>query len=71
MKGFAHLWATICYVLGMDERFIICRDPNDFEGCKKYLQDIYHTYMIPSLLEMDYEVQVMVEAILRVSQTIH
>ena len=66
LKGFVHFWAVLCYVLGMDERFIICRDPNDFEGCKKYLDDMFHLYIVPSLFDIDYEGQIMSEAVLRV-----
>lgn len=66
LKGFVHFWAVLCYVLGMDERFIICRDPNDFEGCKKYLDDMFHMYIVPSLFDIDYEGQIMSEAVLRV-----
>ena len=67
LRGFAHLWAVICYVLGMDERFIICRDPSDFEGCQRFLYDMFQVHIVPSLFDMDYEGELMVEAVLRVS----
>ena len=67
LLGYAHLWAVISYVLGMDERYILCKNPKDLQGCKKYLRDMLEMYLIPSLFNMDFQGKVLIESLLSVS----
>ena len=64
--GFIHLWAVIGYLLGIQDNYNICLQ-RDLTECKEYCMDIFTKCMIPELLEVDYETEVMWMALLEVS----
>ncbi|CAG7786287.1 unnamed protein product [Allacma fusca] len=62
LQGFAHLWATIAYTLGMDERFIFCKNTvAQWTECKEYLKDLFTAYYLPQLLELDFQGEILIE----------
>ena len=66
LKGFAHLWAGLAYMLGMDENYILCKDQNLLE-CYRYTKVMEREYFLSYLYEIDYEAEIMLESLLRVS----
>ncbi|CAG7824548.1 unnamed protein product, partial [Allacma fusca] len=65
LKGFVHLWGIIAYMLGAEEEFIFCKDVwNGWEECKDYLREIFRVYLLPQMLELDFEGQIMIESLI-------
>ncbi|CAG7824590.1 unnamed protein product [Allacma fusca] len=67
LKGFAHLWSVIGYALGTEEQFILCKDTradNDWGECKRHLRDIFLKHLLPQLMNLDFEGEIMIESML-------
>ncbi|CAG7823961.1 unnamed protein product [Allacma fusca] len=71
LQGFAHLWTVIAYALGADENFIFCKNARkDWRGCKRYLKGLFRKHLLPQLLNLDFEGEIMIESLLSGISTI-
>ncbi|CAG7716615.1 unnamed protein product, partial [Allacma fusca] len=64
LQGFAHLWATVGYALGTEERFIFCKTPDEWPECKLFLKGLFQTHFLPQLLDLNFEGETMIESLL-------
>ncbi|CAG7663172.1 unnamed protein product [Allacma fusca] len=65
LQGYAHLWAVIAYAVGTDEQYIFCKDPQiDWQKCKSYLMDLFREHILPQLMNLDFEGELMIESML-------
>ncbi|CAG7720022.1 unnamed protein product [Allacma fusca] len=66
LQGFAHLWATIGYSLGMEEQFLFCKNPvNEWEDCKNSLKDTFNNHLLPQIFDLDAEGEIFIESNLK------
>lgn len=62
-----HLWAVLGYAIGIDDKFNIALQP-DLQTARRVYKEMFETFNIPNLFNMDEHTVALMEITLKVGQ---
>ena len=65
-EGFNHFWATLAYALGVEDEYNIALQSGGVAATRRYYQQVYETYYVPCMFQIDHDGKVLWEAFFKV-----